>query len=279
MTRITVVGGGKMGEALIAGIVANAGSPTASGNDVAVSVVEPDASRADELVKRYGIEQLPNAKAAAESELLILAVKPQIIAKVGRELADQLDSKHVVISVAAGATLGFLAKVFGGDVQLVRAMPNTPALVGKGATGLSFGGNVSSESRVLVREIFSAVGAVVEIDDELQDAVTSVSGSGPAYFFAFVEALTVGGVEQGLDAKTAELLAKQTLIGAAAMLEETGDSATTLRENVTSPNGTTQAALESLTANGLADTVVKAEHAAAARSAEMTEELLRQIDS
>lgn len=279
MTRITVVGGGKMGEALIAGIVANAGSEAANGNDVVVSVVEPDASRADELVKRYGIEQLPNAEAAAESELLILAVKPQIIAKVGRELADQLDSKHVVISVAAGATLGFLAKVFGEGVQLVRAMPNTPALVGKGATGLSFGGNVTSESRVLVGEIFSAVGAVVEVGDELQDAVTSVSGSGPAYFFAFVEALTAGGIEQGLDAKTAELLAKQTLIGAAAMLEETGDSATILRENVTSPNGTTQAALESLTANGLADTVAKAERAAAARSAEMTEELLRQIDS
>ncbi len=275
MTRITVVGGGKMGEALIAGISQVAAQDQL---DVQLGVVETDNMRAADLEARYSARQVTLEQATADSEILILAVKPQSLVGLGKQMRESLTSDQVIVSVAAGASIEFLTRAFGDQVALVRAMPNTPALLGKGVTGISFASNVSSEAQQLVHEILSSVGTVVEINESLQDVLTSVSGSGPAYFFAFVEALAAGGQELGLDQETANTLAKQTIIGAAAMLELTGDSATTLRENVTSPNGTTQAALESFAASGLTAIVAKAEQAAAHRSAELTGQLLEQID-
>lgn len=275
MTQIAVIGAGKMGEALIAGIVAGQES---AGDANTIVVVEADESRAADLSSKYGVEASDLGTAVASSELLIFAVKPQHLVDLGKELASTLTSRHIVVSVAAGASLEFLERAFGDQAQFVRAMPNTPALAGKGVTGVSFGPTVSPETRKLVTELLSGVGVVVEIDEQHQDALTSVSGSGPAYFFAFVEALAAGGKAQGLDPATAEELAKQTIIGAAAMLEQTGESATTLRENVTSPNGTTQAALESFADSDLEGIVAKAEAAAAARSVEMTQQLLEQSD-
>ena len=276
MTRIAVVGGGKMGEALLAGIAANAGQT--GGSDVQVCVVESDEARAAELTARYSIDAVDLSQATAESDVLVLAVKPHQLVALGRAVGSSLGSQQTVVSVAAGASLEVLAKIFGDQVQLVRAMPNTPALVGKGVTGLSFGDGIAPESKQLVTQVLEAIGSVVEIPESQQDALTAVSGSGPAYVFAFVEALAAGGVGQGLDADTATALARQTVIGAAAMLDQTTDSATTLRENVTSPNGTTQAALESLAASGLVQAVAQAAQAAAVRSAEMTDELLTQLD-
>lgn len=275
MTQITVVGGGKMGEALIAGI-----SRVASQGDLSIelNIVESDDARVRELEALYSMPQSTLDQAAADSEVLILAVKPQGLVELANQMRELLTGDQVIVSVAAGASIEFLTRAFGDEVQIVRVMPNTPALLGKGMTGISFAPNVSPEVQQLVREIFGSVGEVAEIDERLQDALTSVSGSGPAYFFAFVEAMAAGGQELGLDEETSKTLAKQTIIGAAAMLEQTGDSATTLRENVTSPNGTTQAALESFAISGLQAIVAQAERAAANRSVEMTSQLFEQLD-
>lgn len=275
MTQITIVGGGKMGEALIAGI-----SRVASQGDLSIelNIVESDDARVRELEALYSMPQSTLDQAAADSEVLILAVKPQGLVELANQMRELLTGDQVIVSVAAGASIEFLTRAFGDEVQIVRVMPNTPALLGKGMTGISFAPNVSPEVQQLVREIFGSVGEVAEIDERLQDALTSVSGSGPAYFFAFVEAMASGGQELGLDEETSKTLAKQTIIGAAAMLEQTGDSATTLRENVTSPNGTTQAALESFAISGLQAIVAQAERAAANRSVEMTSQLFEQLD-
>lgn len=275
MTYITIIGGGKMGEALIAGIarVISQGQLAAE-----LGVVEADSNRAAALKTQYEVGILNLDQALAQSDVLLIAVKPNSLVALAKQMRDQLTNRQVVISVAAGASIEFLAQIFGDRVALVRAMPNTPALLGKGITGVSFAAGISTETRSLVKAILGSVGQVVEIAEQYQDCLTAVSGSGPAYFFRFVEVLATGGEQLGLPPEVAQQLARQTLIGAAAMLEQTDQSPTTLRENVTSPNGTTQAALDSFNQNGLPELVFQAEQAAAKRSAAMTSELLDQIN-
>lgn len=276
MTRIVVIGGGKMGEALIAGIARNSSTAEPAPE---VAVVEADPARAAAVAAKYEISAVQLADAVPQADVLILAVKPQGIAELGAQIRDSLTKDQVIISVAAGASLAILEKAFGDQVGLVRAMPNTPALVGAAMTGVSFGKTVTPESQSKVIELLRSVGQVVVIDEGQQDALTGVSGSGPAYLFAFVEALGAGGVAAGLDSVTAAGLARQTVIGAAAMLEATDDDAATLRANVTSPNGTTQAALESLSADDFSGILAKAVAAAQSRSNQMTHELAKQLEN
>jgi pyrroline-5-carboxylate reductase len=174
-----------------------------------------------------------------------------------------------VITFAAGKTISFVSNGLGTNNPVVRVMPNTPTLVGKGMAAASLGAGVTAAQRDFVLGFLAATGTVIEVAEDLQDAVTATSGSGPAYFFAFVEAMVAGAQELGLSEKDATTLTVQTLLGAATLLEESGKSATTLRENVTSPNGTTAAALSSFGSDNLNSMVAKAMKAARDRSQEL----------
>lgn len=270
MTRIAVIGCGKMGEALIAGI-------SASDSSYELALVDANDDRAKELAQKYNASAPGIRAALTESTVIIVAVKPKDLVSLSEELLSILKGDHVFVSVVAGASLEVLRELCGPEVQLVRAMPNTPAQVGKGVTGVSFSSNVRDSNRNLVLKVLGSVGSVYEIDESLQDALVAVSGSGPAYFYAFVEAVAKGGAELGLDDSLAQELAIQTIVGAAAMLEHSGDDPARLRENVTSPNGTTFAALESFSDDDLDGLVAKAQVRAATRSAALTDELFEQV--
>jgi pyrroline-5-carboxylate reductase len=186
-----------------------------------------------------------------------------------REMADHCGPQTLLISFAAGKTIQSIAAEMGGDHPIVRVMPNTPALIGLGASGYSFGPGVNEAQQGFVRTFLAATGTAIEVPENLQDAVTATSGSGPAYFFAFVEAMVEGAVALGLAREDATQLTIQTITGAAALLAQSGDSPKTLREKVTSPNGTTAAALASFSQSELSETVAKAMQAAAKRSQEL----------
>ncbi|ROW01287.1 hypothetical protein VMCG_05833 [Cytospora schulzeri] len=220
-----------------------------------------------------------NAEAAKGADILILAVKPQVAKGVCQELASSFSSSGsklpLLVSIAAGITRGSLSAWCttpgGKSLPVVRVMPNTPALLGEGASGIFAGDDVSSEQKDLVTALMGTVSKATEWVDkeELLDVVTGLSGSGPAYFFAMVEHLIASGTRQGLSEEQATRLAKQTCFGAGKMLVEATEAPAQLRKNVTSPNGTTQAALESFEASGFAAIVDKAVEAAAKRGEEL----------
>jgi len=191
------------------------------------------------------------------------------MATVLEEIKGSINPKAVVITFAAGKTISFISNGLGTGNPVVRVMPNTPTLVGKGMAAASLGAGVTDAQRDFVLGFLAATGKVIEVSEDLQDAVTATSGSGPAYFFAFVEAMVAGAQELGLSENDATTLTVQTLLGAATLLEESGKSATTLRENVTSPNGTTAAALASFGSDNLNSMVAKAMKAARDRSQEL----------
>jgi pyrroline-5-carboxylate reductase len=191
------------------------------------------------------------------------------MATVLEEIKGSINPNTVVITFAAGKTISFISKALGTANPVIRVMPNTPTLVGKGMAAASMGVGVTDAQRDFVLGFLAATGKVIEVSEDLQDAVTATSGSGPAYFFAFVEAMVAGAKELGLSENDATTLTVQTILGAAHLLEESGKSATTLRENVTSPNGTTAAALESFGNDNLNSMVAKAMKAARDRSQEL----------
>ena len=205
-----------------------------------------------------------NTEAARDANVIVLAVKPQVMKQVCADLRETVQSTHaLIVSIAAGITIDQLDRWLGGNVAIVRCMPNTPALIGAGATGLCANARVTSEQRALAQRVVDAVGLSRWIDDESSmDTVTALSGSGPAYFFLLVEALENAAAAQGLPRETARELAAQTCLGAGRMLRESDVDAAELRRRVTSPNGTTQAALESFAADGFADIVARAVAAA-----------------
>ncbi len=261
--HIGVIGAGVMGEALIAALIR---SGVSAGE---ISFAEKRADRADELASRYSIVHKDLAAVAADSSTLLLVVKPQDMQATLQELSPHLSQECLVISFAAGKTIASITAGLGSENPVVRVMPNTPALVGKGASGYSLGAGVTPEQRAFVANFLASTGKAIEVPENLQDAVTATSGSGPAYFFAFVEAMVEGSVALGLSREDATLLTIQTIVGAAELLESSGDSPTTLREKVTSPNGTTAAALASFSTSGLAEIVAQAMAAAAQRSEEL----------
>jgi pyrroline-5-carboxylate reductase len=265
--RICFVGGGNMARSLIGGLI-RAGS---SGNRF--DVAEPNADPRAALQEDFGVNvHADGSQAAALADAIVLAVKPQVMKSVCESLREVVQQrKPLIVSIAAGIRIEQIDRWLGGAVPIVRCMPNTPALIGAGASGLYANAAVSSAQRQIAQSILDAAGVNVWVDrEELIDTVTGLSGSGPAYFFLLVEALEDAAVAQGLSPEAARTLATQTCLGAGRMLCEDGAAPGVLRQRVTSPNGTTQAALESLEASGLRETVAKAVAAATARGAEMS---------
>jgi len=261
--HIGVIGAGVMGEALIAALIRSGINP----GDI--SFAEKRDDRAAELTARYSIVHRDLSEVAAQATTILLVVKPQDMGATLSELAPHLNADALLISFAAGKTIASITNGLGKSNPVIRVMPNTPALLGKGASGYSLGAGVTAPQRDFVATFLAATGKAIEVPESLQDAVTATSGSGPAYFFAFVEAMVEGSFALGLSREDATLLTIQTIVGAAALLESSGDSPTTLREKVTSPNGTTAAAIASFSASGLNEIVAQAMAAAAKRSQEL----------
>lgn len=255
--RLVVVGGGRMGEALIGGLL-DAGFANAD----EMAVVEKVEARRKELQDRY--PGLTVSDTAAEADGAVLAVKPGDVQQACREL-----KAGRVLSIAAGVTIPSLEGWLPPNTPVVRAMPNTPALVGAGAAAISAGTSAGQADLDWATEILRAVGSVVTLPEHLLDAVTGLSGSGPAYVFLVAEALIEAGVLAGLPRPTSETLAVQTLLGAARLLAETGETPETLRANVTSPGGTTAAGLRALEAHGVRAAFLDAVMAATERSREL----------
>jgi pyrroline-5-carboxylate reductase len=265
---VAFIGGGNMARSLIGGLVRQGQPP------LSLRVVEPDGARAQALRDEYGVQIAPVAAAAVRgARAVVLAVKPQQM----REALDGvvLDEGATVVSIAAGVRLDTLRRWLAGDAHFVRTMPNTPALLSQGITALYAPPETPEEARVLATSILSAAGQTVWIErEEDLDAVTALSGSGPAYYFLLTEVLRQAGEALGLSPETAAQLAKQTFVGAAAMAAGDTD-VTTLRANVTSKGGTTDAAVKHLEAAGIRGLFTAALEAAARRSAELGTELER----
>jgi pyrroline-5-carboxylate reductase len=266
--RIGFLGGGAMGEALAAGVLA-AGTKPAN-----VRAADPDPGRRKHLEQALGIEAFADNAAVVEaSELVVLAVKPGLVAHaltaLGGPQAKAL-SKPLWVSIAAGVPIAALAAALPAGARIVRAMPNTPALVRAGATAFVANGSAGAADRALARALFEGVGVAWEAPSEaLLDAVTGLSGSGPAYVFVFLEALSDAGVRMGLPRDAASALAVQTVLGAAKLAQETGRHPAALKDQVTSPGGTTIAGLERLEAHGFRAAVHEAVAAATRRSKEL----------
>jgi len=259
--RIAMIGAGNMARAIIGGLIAR-GHPAED-----LTAADPDPEMRDSVAREYGIATVAeNEQVVAGAEVVVLAVKPQVIDQVTESIAGALEDDCVVISVAAGVPVARLRQNLGADRAVVRVMPNTPALHGAGATGMFAADGCTETQRNAARMLFEAVGKVFEIEDEaLMDVVTAVSGSGPAYFFALAEALGEAGQAAGLDATTAEGLAAQTAAGAGTMLGAGDVAAAELRRRVTSPGGTTAAALETMEREQFAEIVHAAVTAAVER--------------
>jgi pyrroline-5-carboxylate reductase len=226
--------------------------------------------RGPELTQRYGVRfTRSNRDAVERSDIVILSVKPQVMNKLLDEIAPALDQRKLVISIAAGVPIAAIERRVGHGVRIVRTMPNTPALVGAGATALSGGEHATEDDLRQARALFDAIGKTVEVDESLLDAVTGLSGSGPAYIFLVIEALSDAGVKVGLPRATAQELAAQTVLGSAKLLIETGEHPGRLKDQVTSPGGTAIAGLHTLEAGGLRTTLMNAVEAATNRSREL----------
>lgn len=262
-TRIAVIGAGVMGEALISALIASGVAPHS------IRISEKREGRAAYLVEKYGVQTLGLDENVQDSQTILLVVKPQDLKDLLHEIAPNLAPDTLLVSFVAGKRIDFIAGNIGARNPIVRVMPNTPALVGEGMAAISLGPNVENDHKRFVFEFLSATGQIIEVDESLQDAVTAVSGSGPAYFFAFVEAMVSAGEEMGLSHSVSTQLTVQTFVGAAKLLASSGSSASTLRENVTSPNGTTAAALRSFTEANLSEIVARAMRAARDRSQEL----------
>jgi pyrroline-5-carboxylate reductase len=262
--RITFLGGGNMAAALIGGMREQGFS--AAG----IQVIELNEEVRDALTEKFGVRCTGGVDAASLScEVLVLAVKPQQMREAVAPLVGQL-ANQLVISIAAGLRVADIARWLGGHERIVRTMPNTPALIGAGITGLYAAPQVDAEQRQLADTILAAVGSTVWVEDEMQvDAVTAISGSGPAYVFYFIEALESAALELGFDLPSARKLALETTLGAARLAARSNDAPAILRERVTSKGGTTEAALRSLENDAVRAAIARAAQAAAARGREL----------
>lgn len=263
MTKLGMIGGGVMGEALLVRLLR---SQLYQPTDVVVS--DPAEARRLYLQRSYGVRVTDQNGDCAGADVLLLAIKPQVFAGVTAALAGQLPSHQVVLSILAGVTLAKLEAAFPGQ-PVVRVMPNTPATVGASCTAIAPGQYSLPEHIAVARQIFEAVGSVVEVPEGLMDAVTGLSGSGPAYVALMVEALADGGVAAGLPRAIAQELALGTVLGTARLLQETGLHPALLKDQVTSPGGTTIAGVGALEAAGFRSALIEAVRAASARSREL----------
>lgn len=261
-----------MGEALISGLVSSGSADPL--NLICTDIRE---ERLNELAGRYGVRtSSDNLEAARQSEVVIYAVKPQLMAEVLKETSDALDLNKVVISIAAGVPLRAIESLLQKELRLIRVMPNIAASVKESATAFSAGKHARKEDIELARTIFNSVGKSVYLrENYLMDAITGLSGSGPAYIFIIVDALADAGVKMGLARKDAQYLAAQTVLGAAKMLMETGEHPGQLKDRVTSPGGTAIAGIHTLEKGGLRTTLINAVEAATQRSKELGEMMIK----
>ena len=253
-----------MAEALIKGIIHSQFADSGQ-----IITVEPVAERRKELNDLYKINVADDSQAIADCGVVILAVKPQVMGLVLDGLKDVVNENHLIISIAAGIPLSFIESRLCEKCRIIRVMPNTPALVLEGASALSGGNATTPDDIKICQNIFSAVGKCVTVDEKYLDAVTGLSGSGPAYVFSFIEALIDGGVKVGLAREDAELLAMQTVLGSVRLAMETGEHPAVLRAMVTSPGGTTIAGLHTLEKEGFRAAVMSCVEEATRRSKEL----------
>lgn len=270
LPTIAFIGGGNMARSLIGGLIARGAGPDR------IVVSEPQPALGAALEREFGVRVArDNREAVDGADQVVLAVKPQVMRSVCDGLAGHVDAA-LVVSIAAGITCAQLRAWLRRAGAIVRCMPNTPALLGAGATGLHAGADATPAQRAAAEALLGAVGLCVWIDDEARmDTVTALSGSGPAYAFLLAEAMQDAAIERGLPPAAARALTRQTLLGAARMLSESEEEAAVLRERVTSPGGTTQAALDSFAADGFRAMVARALQAAERRGGELSRELGR----
>lgn len=268
--NLSFIGAGNMARSLIGGLIAD-GWPAAH-----IRATDPDPDQRASLASRFGIVLGDDNRAAvATADIVVLAVKPQMMHTVAQEIAAAVQARRpLVVSIAAGIRATDLDRWLGGNAAIVRCMPNTPAMVQSGATALFANPRVSTEQRDRAESVLRAVGLTLWLErEELMDAVTALSGSGPAYFFLIMESLQAAGERLGLPAETARLLALQTAFGAAKMALESPEDAATLRQRVTSPGGTTERALQVLEDGGLRELMARALTAARDRARELADQL------
>jgi pyrroline-5-carboxylate reductase len=272
---IGFIGAGNMAETLMGGLI---GSDRSQPDHLICSDVRT--ARLDELADRYGVRTTKDNKAVIDAaDIVIFAVKPQIIGSVLKETADSLDPSKLIISIAAGVPLAAIEKALRKELRLIRAMPNVCVAVEAGATAITASAGVKSEDVEMARMVFQSVGRCIVLkEDHLMDAVTGLSGSGPAYIFLILDALSDAGVKMGLFREDARELAAQTVLGAAKMLLETGLNPGQLKDMVTSPGGTTIAGLHALEQGGLRATLIDAVEAATLRSEALGDIMIKKID-
>lgn len=267
--KIGFIGGGNMASSLISGLIASGHSP----QHLWVSDINPDTLKL--LAEHHNVNTSANNEVIINSvDVIVLAVKPQVLSSVAKSAAALIQQKKpLVVSIAAGISQQSLSRWLGADAAIVRCMPNTPALVLTGATALHANAKVTAEQRNLAENIMRSVGIALWVEDESElDAVTAVSGSGPAYYFLLMEAMEKAALELGLSEETARLLVQQTALGAAKIALESSESPEELRKRVTSPGGTTQRAIETFEQGGFTELVSKALHGARDRSIEMSKQ-------
>jgi pyrroline-5-carboxylate reductase len=264
--NVGFIGAGVMGEALLSGML-SAGAATAA----RLYASDPSRERREALAEKIGPHSLEaNVELVRACQVVVLSVKPDVVPAVARGIAAHLTPEHLVVSIAAGVRLDALTEMLGSE-RLVRVMPNTPAMLGAGASAYCPGSGATEGDAALVEEMLGAAGLCVRVDDEaLMDAVTGLSGSGPAYVYLVVEAMAAGGVRAGLAPEVAERLAAQTALGAARMVVETGRDPARLRDEVTTPGGTTEQGLRVLEEAGVRQAFADAVKAAAAKSRQLS---------
>lgn len=263
--NIAFIGSGNMGEALIGGLLE-------AGRVERKNITATDASkkRRDFIAKLLKIKVAQdNARIVRQADIIVLAVKPQVIDIVLKEIKDSINPLQTIISIVAGITTKYIERLLDKKVAVIRVMPNTPALIRTGASAICRGRYARKGDEDTAQAIFTAVGKVVKVKEKLIDAVTGLSGSGPAYVFLFTEALIRSGIRQGLSRKHSEILAKQTVLGAAKMMVEQNEEPADLRRKVTSPGGTTEAALNFFKKKGFSDIIIDAVSVSAGRSKEL----------
>ncbi|GAA1556009.1 pyrroline-5-carboxylate reductase [Kribbella lupini] len=264
--QVAILGAGVMGETLLSGLLRAGRRPGE------LLITERRQERADELRERYGVDVVTNVEAAAKADTLVLVVKPQDMPDLLAEIAPVVRPEQTVVSLAAGITTGFIESRLPDGVAVVRVMPNTPALVDEGMAAISRGAHCDESHLELAEGLLSATGKVVRVPEKQQDAVTAISGSGPAYIFFVVESMIEAGVHMGLPRGTATELVVQTVVGSAKLLRETGEHPTVLRERVTSPGGTTAAAVRELEDHKVRAAFLSAIEAARNRSRDLAAE-------
>ena len=267
---IGFIGAGNMAEAMIRGLLRVEDFAPAQ-----IIASGPREDRVAELREKYGIRATTDNKAPAAAEIVVLSVKPQILSRVLDEVADAISADALVISIAAGVPVAAIQSRLASGTRVVRAMPNTPALVDAAATAIAGGEHARASDLDDAKKIFDAIGLTVILEESALDAVTGLSGSGPAYVFLILEALSDAGVKVGLSRRTAQLLAAQTVLGSAKLLLETNEHPGRLKDMVTSPGGTAITGLHTLENGGVRTTLMNAVEAATRRSRELGEALLK----